>query len=59
MLQKELNLINNKVIWLEKNRFNNFSNNDLDDLPELNFESNQNLEDENVDLMHISNSSQM
>ncbi|GBC13852.2 uncharacterized protein OCT59_000009 [Rhizophagus irregularis] len=55
MLQKKLNLINEKVILVRKNRFNNFNNDNLYDLPELNFESNQNLEDENEDLIYISN----
>ena len=45
MLQKNLDLIDKKVIFVKKSRFNNFSDDDLWDLPDLNFEPVQNFEE--------------
>ncbi|CAB4412329.1 unnamed protein product [Rhizophagus irregularis] len=46
MLQENLELINKKLVINRKNRFgNSFSNNDLYNLPDLDFESNQNFEE--------------
>ena len=46
MLQENLELINKKLVINRKNRFgNSFSNNDLCNLPDLDFESNQNFEE--------------
>ncbi|RGB43342.1 hypothetical protein C1646_749913 [Rhizophagus diaphanus] len=52
MLQESLELNNKKIILTRKNRFNtNFNNSDLYNLPDLNFNSNQNFE-ENMDLFN-------
>src|SRR5947207_9440894 len=46
MSQKKLELISKEVSLVKKNRFHgNFSDNDLYDLPGMDFELNQNLED--------------
>ena len=53
MLQESLELNNKKIILTRKNRFNTgLNNSDLYNLPDLNFNSNQNSE-ENMDSVHL------
>src|SRR5581483_6930143 len=55
ILQRNLNLINKKIVLVRKSRFKDFNNDNFYDLPDLNFELDQCL-DENLYLVYMSDS---